>query len=106
MFLNKTNGKLYPDYRDQDNCFSSSNNERYYRVPEYFIKKGFPKYVCIKNTDEYYTKKQLEKKKLQPMEGYYGMKWWTNCQHLSKKYYYNIECTEPLKKDGDANPKQ
>lgn len=106
MFLNKKDGKLYPDYRDQDNCFAGGCGERYYRVPEYFVRKGFPKTVCITREHEYYTKKQLEKKKLQPMAGYYGMKWWTNCQHLSMKYYYNIDCTEPFKKDGDANPKQ
>ena len=99
MFLNKTNGKLYPDYRDQDNCFSSSNNERYYRVPEWFVKQGFPKVVTTNRANEYYTKKQLEKKKLQPMQGYYGIKCWTNSRHLSMKYYYDIECTEPLNKE-------
>ena len=104
MFLNKKNNKLYPDYRDTS--FAGGCGELCYWVPEWFVKQGFPKVVTTNRANEYYTKKQLEKKKLQPMEGYYGMKWWTNCQHLSKKYYYNIECTEPLKKDGDANPKQ
>lgn len=104
MFLNKKNGKLYPDYRDK--CFVDKNGNKCYWVPKWFQDQGFPKYIVFEDWDRFYTKKQLEKKKLQPVEGYYGMKWYTNSKMIMQRYYFDIECTEPLKKDGDANPKQ
>lgn len=103
MFLNKKDGKLYPDYRDK--CFVDKNGNKCYWVPKWFQDQGFPKYIVFEDWDRFYTKKQLEKKKLQPLEGYFGMKWYTNAKMIMQRYYFDIECTEPLVKE-DANPKQ
>ena len=83
MFLNKKNGKLYPDYRDK--CFVDKNGNKCYWVPNWFQDQGFPKYIVFEDWDRFYTKKQLEKKKLQPVEGYYGMKWYTNSKKQEER---------------------
>lgn len=98
MFRNPKNNKLYPDYRDE--VFVTDCGEIYYIVPSFFKESG--QKIQSERTG-YYTKKQLEKMKLKPMDKYYGMKWFTNSRRYQMKYYYCIECTEEIIKEDIKN---